>query len=151
MIADLHSADHWRRMWTEATLTDPVEVDALCVCLRDGLEAETRWRAAAVLGHLEDSRAVEALRAALHDPEWEVRVNVLQALARISDPLAFGDILARVTHPDEDEQVRYVAALALLRLDRERALLAFESALPTADEAARRTIWSALVVERTQL
>jgi HEAT repeat protein len=83
---------------------------------------EMRWRAAANLGDIGDLRAVESLIAAISDKEWEVRASAIWALGMLDDDRAFEPLRAIVENPIPDEQNSYVAARALLTIDRSRAL-----------------------------
>jgi HEAT repeat protein len=76
-------------------------------------DAEARWRAAATLGCIGDTSAIESLILALQDSEWAVRHSAIWSLGALDTPAA-REALLRVLHaPETEEQVRYVAALGL--------------------------------------
>ncbi|HNV39690.1 MAG TPA: HEAT repeat domain-containing protein, partial [Methanoculleus sp.] len=59
-----------------------------------------RLRAAEALGGCADTRAVEPLIAALHDPENEVRWVAAQALGKLCDARAVEPLLPLLADPD---------------------------------------------------
>lgn len=83
---------------------------------------EARCRAAANLGDIGDPRAVESLIAAITDDVWEVRASAIWALGMLGDVRAFEPLHAIVENPIPDEQNSYVAARALIKIDRSRAI-----------------------------
>lgn len=105
---------------------------------------EARWRAAANLGDIGDPRVVDALISALADDVWDVRASVIWALGMLGDARAFEPLRAIVENPIPDEQNSYVAARALLNVDRSRAIDVLQRAAENSNHRVRSWGRSAL-------
>ena len=105
---------------------------------------EARWRATANLGDIGDTRAVASLVAAIADEVWEVRASAIWALGMIGDGGAFESLQAIVENPIPDEQNSYVAARALLTIDRSRAVDVLQNAAEHSNHRVRSWGRSAL-------
>lgn len=148
LLTALSAPDLWARLQAECALADAGRAlipDLIALVSDASAASETRWRAAMILGELKDAGAVDALITAAADPVWDVRHSAVWSLGMIGDARAF-DLLLRVASTGTDEQVPYVAALALGQIDRSRALTVLGQlfAAPPGD-AARRTAHSARV------
>ena len=124
-INSLNSPDLAKRLKADCDLIalDNEAVEPLLALLSDSSKSlEARWRAAANLGDIGDPRAVESLIAAISDKEWEVRASAIWALGMIGDDHGFEPLRAIVENAIPDEQNSYVAARALLTIDRSRAV-----------------------------
>jgi hypothetical protein len=107
--------------WTgERKAPEPFIVDELIKTLTTHPESEVRERAAHLLGVNGDTRAVEALCAALSDADGSVREKAATALARLGDARAVEALYAALS--DADRSVREKAAIALARLGDARAM-----------------------------
>ncbi len=107
---------------------DPAAVDGLLRALADDRSALVRRSAAGALGELRESRAGEALVAALDDPAPEVRQAAVLALAQLKWGAA-GSALAHRLQVDGDAQVRELAAYALGELGATQWVAALARAL----------------------
>ncbi|HVU11554.1 MAG TPA: HEAT repeat domain-containing protein [Phototrophicaceae bacterium] len=144
MLNDLHSPDLQMRLNASAHLLDARAVEPLLALVSDmSAPNEARWRAVILLGWLGDAQAVEPLLALLTDASWDVRNSAVWSLGMIGAAAAF-DPLARVLHTSKDEQVPYIAALMLIRLDAARAHALLTGALGHSDESVQRIARSAL-------
>jgi HEAT repeat protein len=115
-IADLHHAEMQVRLETAAALLAERAYEPLVTALAHA-DNEVRWRAAALLGWLGDPRAIPALLATLPDGSYEVKFNAVWALGQIAAETVFEPLTGLVDAAgDHDPDVRYVGALALLRL-----------------------------------
>jgi hypothetical protein len=83
--------------------------------LSDDNEAD-RWKAAEMLGRLEDSRAVDELIGALWDDDARVRLKAAWALGRIGDARAHAPL--QRLYRMENEDVRDVIKEALENIQR---------------------------------
>ncbi len=83
--------------------------------LSDDNEAN-RWKAAEMLGRLEDPRAVDELISALWDDDARVRLKAAWALGRIGDPRAYAPL--QRLYRMENEDVRDVIRGALENIQR---------------------------------
>ena len=86
----------------------------------DDESAGVRQRAAEVLGHMGEARAVVPLLSRLADPTREVRIAALEALASLGDARAVPAVV-RMLHDSADD-VRAAAVAALGRLQARRAV-----------------------------
>jgi len=126
----LKDPDWWVRISAAETLghlKDARAVPALVEALQD---PEARWSAVEALGRIGDMSAVPALSKLLVDPAPEVRIEVIQALARFE-------------HPQVQNLVRHVARQDPSRPVRSRALelvheMAARQHTAVEDEAALR-------------
>jgi len=85
----LHSEDEDRRRQAFAVLGAPLGqtfIDALAEGLEKDPARHVRGFAADALGRLGGDRSIDALRRALGDPAWEVRVQALNALGWCGTP-----------------------------------------------------------------
>lgn len=109
---------------------------------------ESRWRAATILGDIKATHAIELLFPLLKHAVYDTRAAATYALGMIGEMRAF-DTLADVAFGNEpDEQLPYVAALGLLRLNRDRALDLLNHALAHPLEPVRRMAMTALATDR---
>ncbi len=144
MLNDLTSSDLWARLDAGNRLLDSQAVEPLLALISDAAAPnEVRWRAVILLGWLADTRAVEPLLALLADPSWDVRNSVVWSLGMISAANAF-DPLVRVFQTSKDEQVPYIAALMLIRIDAARARDLLTAALGHPEETVQRIARAAL-------
>jgi HEAT repeat protein len=112
---------------------------------------EARWRATANLGDIGDPRAVESLITAIADDIWDVRASAIWALGMIGDGGAFESLQAIVENPIPDEQNSYVAARALLTIDRSRAVDVLQNAAEHSNHRVRSWGRSALASLKFQV
>ncbi len=97
------------------------DFEMLVELLQEHPEPVIRRAAAAALGRLDDSRAVEPLATALlTDEDSEVRQESAKALRRLRDPEAVSPLIQSLLQ-DDDLSVRAEAAAALGALEDERA------------------------------
>ncbi|NDJ62843.1 MAG: HEAT repeat domain-containing protein [Chloroflexi bacterium] len=146
-IHRLRTGDLAARIEAAAALTTAgsAAVPALIAVLQDpSADNDTRWRAAVILGDIGDRAGVPPLITAIHDPSWEIQHSAVWALGRIQTPESFAALRAVVEHLHTEEQVPYVAALALIAVDRGRAEPVLISARQHADDAVRRIAYAAL-------
>lgn len=148
LLTALSAPDLWARLQAECALAEAGRAlipDMLGLVGDASAAVEARWRAIMILGDLGDADAVDALMTAAADPAWDIRHSAVWSLGMIGDARAF-DLLLRVASTGTDEQVPYVAALALGQIDRPRAVTVLGQlhAAPPSD-AARRTAHSARV------
>jgi HEAT repeat protein len=101
---------------------------ALIPRLRDGAPEERR-RAAEALGDSGGAEVVEALCAALADPEWFVRAEAARALGRIGAAEGVECLAAALEHADLHTRLTAIEALAATGREAAEAMLA---ALPQA-------------------
>lgn len=87
-----------------------------------------RAAAAAVLGWLGETGAVDPLRGALDDPEPQVRACAVEALGRIGMPGAVEEMVG-LLEAEQPEEVRLAAATALGRLEDPQAVPALAAVL----------------------
>jgi HEAT repeat protein len=86
---------------TLSDLGDPRAIGAMCQALRDPNKL-VRWRAARFLYEVGDETALEALREAQNDPEFEVSLQVKMALERIErGEEASGTVWQQMTRRNE--------------------------------------------------
>lgn len=109
--------------------------------LRHETNPLARCNAAVQVGVSGDARAVPVLIAAMRDPNWGVRGNAAWAAGNAGLADCIPALADRLTANGEDEQVRYVAALALARLG---ALAVLREHSTHAHEAVRRAAAAAL-------
>ncbi len=84
------------------------------------IEIDARRRAASLLGHLQDSRAADALNAVTRDTDVEVRSNAALSLGELHDPRAVEPLCAALQSPDY--VIRAEAASRLGELGDRRAV-----------------------------
>jgi HEAT repeat protein len=153
-LAPLASEDIWQRLQGEAALLPYADSSVLlCEAVIDEQQPkEARWRVAMLLGQLGGRAAIEALLAARHDPQIEIRQSAIWALGDISDPSAFDALSIIFADPDEEEQLRFVTGSALARMDAARALPLLQNALNSESDAQRRAARAVLtnIAEREQ-
>ncbi len=95
-----------------AELEDERVSQQLLPLLQD-TDADVRQQAAAALGLLHYAPAIPALTArALHDPEWLVRAEAVDALERFRDPSLF-QVFQEALMQDENLDVKRYAASAI--------------------------------------
>ena len=146
-ITDLNHADMHIRY---ETMRDFIEagdsgVADLCAALEPGIE-EIRWRAAATLAWIGNPAAIPAIVRASNGAGYELKYNCIWGLGQIGDKAAVPALLA-IVQADESESpdVRYNAALALLRLG-EREYL--EGAVNSDNEGTYRVANAALAAAK---
>ena len=85
-------------------------------------DAELRWRAARALGMIGDPKAIESLRKHAADADPGVRAQSIFALARLraEDQPSLAAVIARLTDPEPAVRRATVAALRMLKADRDR-------------------------------
>lgn len=81
-------------------------------------DPDVRSVAAFTLGRLGDSGAIPTLVGLLEDEAWAVRANAAQALGTIGDPAATPHLENLPKDPDQHQQVRLAAELALEKLSK---------------------------------
>lgn len=147
VVTSLNSPDLLERIKADCALIaagqDAVE-PLLAVVSDPNNPQEARWRAAANLGDIGDPRAVEALTTAIADELWEVRASAIWALGMLGDARAFEPLRGIVENPIPDEQNSYVAARALLTIDRSRAVEMLQNAAKHSNHRVRSWGRSAL-------
>lgn len=117
-LTSLSSSVLAERLAADCALIDAGAVEPLLALLNDASAPnEGRWRAAADLGDIGDTQALEPLIAAATDASWDVRASAIWALGRLNENRAFETLCAIVENPLPDEQNSYVAALGLLQID----------------------------------
>ncbi len=79
--------------------------------LEHGTNSWARSKAAPILGHTKDPRAVPSLIAALRDQDWIVRRSAASALCEMHDSIATEPLIE--TLKDSNSAVRFEAAAAL--------------------------------------
>jgi HEAT repeat protein len=99
-----------------------------------------RERAAAALGILKETRAVDHLVSALKDPHWLVRIRAAQSLGQIGDGRAVDPLIGVLT----DVNVREAAIKALAEIVDDRSVDGLISALKNPDAYVRWTAAAAL-------
>lgn len=112
----------------------------------DGTEDESRFRAAATLGYIGDADAITPLVEFGRDAGYEVKLNCVWALGQIGDAKAIPPLL-EIIHAETSESpdIRYEAALALVRLGRTQEL---QAALENSSEPTYRVAHAALCASR---
>ena len=144
MLNDLHSPDLWTQLCAASTLIHERAVEALIDLASDpNAPNQARWRSTTLLGWLADVQAVAPLIALIADPSWEVRNSAVWSLGMIGAAEAF-EPLCSVFQTSKDEQVPYIAALMLIRIDPVRARDVLSAALNHAEESVQRIAHSAL-------
>jgi HEAT repeat protein len=103
--------------------------------LLDHGNAEVQWHAADALGTLGEA-ACEPLMAILDFPTMHVRLGAIEALGDIKSTRPV-DELVRKLRTDPDNEVRWVAALALGQINDPRAVPALVEALKDVDRYVR--------------
>ena len=93
-----------------------VENRAVFERLTGDADPDVRSVAAFTLGKLGDSRAIPTLVGLLEDGAWAVRANAAQALGMIGDPAVRSHLENLPKDPDQHQQVRLAAELALEKL-----------------------------------
>ncbi len=112
----------------------------------DSPEDESRFRAAATLGYIGDPAAIPPLVETGRGAGYEVKLNCVWALGQIGDAQAIPPLL-EIVHAEDSESpdIRYAAALALVRLGRTEEL---HRALENASEPTYRVAHAALSASR---
>lgn len=118
-ITDLNHEERLRRCQAMNALYR--EGKSAVAALIEGLRhptPEVRWRSAAVLGWIGDPAALEPL-AALLGEEYDIKINAVWAMGQIADEQVIPRLLELVYEAgDSQPDIRYVAALALVRFNR---------------------------------
>ncbi|HYO89068.1 MAG TPA: HEAT repeat domain-containing protein [Candidatus Limnocylindrales bacterium] len=146
-LAALNSPSLQTRLEGDAALVaqGTVAEAPLIALLRDtDAPDEARWRAAFTLGTIGSPAAMPTLTAGLRDASWSVRHACACALGEMADPAAALALWAVVTAPVPDEQVNYVAAIGLLRVNRSQGEAMLRAAAAGSSRAGRNTAISAL-------
>lgn len=129
-------------------MTKDLSQDALFAILRGDAPLIERCRAAVALGIAPSSNPTElapqlnTLMDSIED--WEIRQNVIWAAGELRATDCESALLARIYLPQEDEQVRYIAALALLRMGTPSGKQALETAATSEVVGARQAARAAL-------
>lgn len=112
----------------------------------DGTEDESRFRAAATLGYIGNPAAIPPLVETGRGAGYEVKLNCVWALGQIGDAQAIPPLL-EIVHAENSESpdIRYAAALALVRLGRTEEL---QQALENSSEPTYRVAYAALCAAR---
>ncbi|MFA4878111.1 MAG: HEAT repeat domain-containing protein [Methanoregula sp.] len=103
--------------------------------LLDDRNPDTQWKAADALGSLGEA-ACDPLLKILEFPKMHVRLGAIEALGDIRSHRSVEPVIRRLRE-DKDNEVRFVAALALGQIGDERALPALEDALKDPDRYVR--------------
>ncbi len=104
-------------------------VPALAALLESG-DAETKGRAAEVLGEIRSNLATHCLAAGLLDESWEVQAFCAEALGEVGDGSAEPDLLRwQCETADRKRQTRVAVAAALSRLGSSEGLPVLVNAL----------------------
>jgi HEAT repeat protein len=148
-IEQLGSKNPTERITAEnALINSGTAAEAPLIAILSIDDDESRWRAATVLGDIKAIHAIDPLYSLLKHAVYDTRAAATYALGMIGEMHAF-DTLAEVAFGDEpDEQLPYVAALGLLRLNRDRALNLLNHALRHPLEPVRRMAMTALATDR---
>jgi HEAT repeat protein len=107
-------SEHWAALGTDASATELAH--AGMAALTD-VDAEARVQAIELLGDARQSQYVAILASALADPNREVRLAAVHALARHGTDEALGVMRAGLTSFDEDDRQFGLAMLADLHGD----------------------------------
>jgi HEAT repeat protein len=84
-------------------LGDPAAIGVMIQALKDTSKI-VRWRAARFLYEVGDETAISALREALNEPEFEIRMQVSLALERIEGgEAAVGSVWQQMTNRTKTE------------------------------------------------
>ncbi|MEP6987465.1 MAG: HEAT repeat domain-containing protein [Chloroflexota bacterium] len=146
-IEDLNHADMRVRYATMQAFIEMrnTAIAILSAALVPGVE-EIRWRAAATLAWIGDASAIPTLERASIGAGYELKYNCIWGLGQINDAAAIPALLG-IVQADETESpdVRYNAALALLRLGERRYL---EDAVDSDNEGTYRVAHAALAAVR---
>jgi hypothetical protein len=108
---------------------NPGVVEALVAALKGDSDERVRSTAAWALGDVGDSRATDALVAALSDTNAGIRMRAVWGLGQISPKQAPRALVAMLQ--DRDPEVREVTAWALYEIEDPAAVPALEAALHT--------------------
>lgn len=109
-------------------------------------DIETQWRAAAVLGIIKAASAIPALVKRSDGAGYEVKLNCVWALGEIGDVNGVQPLMEIVYAGEEESpDIRYAAALALIRLGQSQAL---QGVLEDASGLAYRVVHAALITAR---
>ncbi|WP_321506770.1 HEAT repeat domain-containing protein [uncultured Methanoregula sp.] len=103
--------------------------------LLDHKNPDTQWKAADALGSLGEA-ACDPLIRILEFPKMHVRLGAIEALGDIQCPRSVEPVIRRLKE-DKDNEIRFVAALALGQIGDPRALASLEEALQDPDRYVR--------------
>jgi HEAT repeat protein len=142
LIEDLHHEDLYYRLKAGVELVSEHATELLIGALGH-IDMEVRWRAAAALGLIRDSRASQALISVLKDKTYDVRYSAAWALGMIGDETAF-EALAETALNEGDIEIAIIAAFALTEINRERAVKLLQPKLADADRLVYKTANTAL-------
>lgn len=115
--------------------------------LRHASNAVTRYNAAVRLGLAGAGSAADALSEAMQqddDKDWGVRQNAVWAAGHARLTACIPALVTRFSSAEQDEQVRYVAALALVRIGTPAAWEHVRAQLNHTDDSLRRAADAAL-------
>ncbi|MCC6614315.1 MAG: HEAT repeat domain-containing protein [Anaerolineae bacterium] len=146
-MADLSSPDLWTRMAAENTClaAGALSRAPLSDVAGDAAQpAEARWRAAMMLGELNDDRPASLLIDLSADPDHDTRQSAIWALGWLRCAEGFDSLLRVASNEREDEQVRFVAACSLVAVDTDRAERVLAELLLDAPDGVRRAARAAL-------
>jgi HEAT repeat protein len=115
--------------------------------LRHAPSAVTRYNAAVRLGLAGAASAAQALADVMQqddDEDWGVRQNAVWAAGQARLTACIPALATRLSPAEQDEQVRYVAALALVRIGTPAAWEHVRAQLNSTDDNLRRAAAAAL-------
>jgi HEAT repeat protein len=144
-LAKLLEADdvevRWDAILALENIPGPEATELLTRALRDDRFISIRYKAATALGTRGDPRAIDALVAALDDPEFYVREKAAEALGRIGGIGAVEPLLEAYSDRDPDVKRRITRALIEIGPPAEKQLQkAAESKDPAVREAAKEVL-----------
>ena len=98
--------------------------------LLQGSTAQTRWKAARLLGLFKDNAAIEPLLRALDDSDQQVRYEACWSFTRLdSNSEAVQQALIKKRREDPSPRVRVAAAFALKQMNDDEAIAALKAGL----------------------
>lgn len=121
------------------------QLEQILHTLQHAPQPTERYNAALWVGFQGDARAAAVLSALMqqHD-DWGTRQNAAWAAGEAQLVDCVPALQAVVTQAGEDEQVRYVAALALVRLNHAPAQDYLQAHINSSDAAVRRVVAAAI-------
>lgn len=111
--------------------------------LRTANDPLMRCRAAVQLALQQQQDAIPLLIATTHDPDWSVRQNAAWALGQLRAEAGVPALDAMLASTEDDEQVLYVAALALIRVNSAAAHACLAVHRDSSHESVRRVVAAA--------
>ena len=143
----LNDSDLWVRLEaSKALVLSGLDAEAALNEAISRLDIETQWRAAAILGIVKAVDSIPALVKLSDGAGYEVKLNCVWSLGEIGDENGVAPLMAIVNAgEDESPDIRYAAALALIRLGQSAAL---EARLQDTTGLAYRVVHAALITAR---